>query len=58
MVRGVVRPLGVGASGGWGLAQPRERLERASVEERRVKVRRTELRGVIVGGGRVRYWPW
>lgn len=52
---------GVGESGGWGLAQPGERLERARAgaeKRRRVRVRRTGLSGVIVVGGRVRCWPW
>lgn len=52
MVRGADSPPGVGESGGWGLAQPGERLERARAEERnRVRVRRRELTSFMVVGG-------
>ena len=55
MVRGADSPPGVGESGGWGLAQPGERLERARAEERnRVRVRRRKLTSFMVVGGEER----
>lgn len=59
MVRGVVGPPGVGVSGGWGLAQPGEGVERARAEERRsVRERRRKVRGLIAVVSGARNLPW
>lgn len=51
MVRGTEASPGVGESGGWRLAQPGERLKMARAGERkRVRVRRSELGGLMVVG--------
>ena len=55
MVRGADSPPGVGESGGLGLAQPGERLERARAEERnRVRVRRRKPTSFMVVGSEER----